>query len=162
VPHSSYCSTVQVDVIVRAARPDEADALLELAVRSKGHWGYDDAFLDACRAELAVAPDACDGEHVLVAVQGDTIAGFVQIDGNPPKGELAALFVDPVFIGSGVGGRLLAAAVSQAAAMGFASLVIDSDPEAEEFYLRAGAVRIAEVPSGSIPGRLLPQLELAV
>ena len=150
------------ELTIRAARPDEADVLSDLAVRSKGHWGYDDAFLDACRAELAVAPDACDGEHVLVAVLDGSIAGFVELEGSPPKGELAALFVDPVHIGGGVGSRLLAAAVSRAAAMGFESLVIDADPEAQEFYLRAGAVRIGEVASGSIPGRSLPQLELAV
>jgi GNAT superfamily N-acetyltransferase len=153
---------VPVDVIIRAATPDEADMLSELAVRSKGHWGYDDAFLDACRAELAVAPNACDGEHVLVAVQHGAVAGFAEIAGSPPKGELAALFVDPVFIGGGVGTRLLAAAVSRAAAMGFESLVIDADPEAEGFYLSAGAVRTGEVASGSIPGRTLPRLELAV
>jgi hypothetical protein len=27
------------DPVIRAARPDEAEALTSLAVRSKGHWG---------------------------------------------------------------------------------------------------------------------------
>ena len=39
---------------VRRARPAEADELSELALRSKAHWGYDEAFMAASRAELKV------------------------------------------------------------------------------------------------------------
>ena len=38
--------------VIRRARPEEAGALSDLAIRSKGHWGYDVAFLASCRAEL--------------------------------------------------------------------------------------------------------------
>ncbi|MHB1596277.1 MAG: hypothetical protein ACYCU3_19125 [Streptosporangiaceae bacterium] len=40
-------------VAFRPARPDEVGLLGDLALRSKGHWGYDREFLDACRSELA-------------------------------------------------------------------------------------------------------------
>ena len=40
---------------VRPARPDEAEALTALVLRSKAHWGYDEAFTAACRDEHAVA-----------------------------------------------------------------------------------------------------------
>jgi hypothetical protein len=46
-----------VEIELRAARTDEAYLLGELALTSKGHWGYDRAFLDACRAELAFRPN---------------------------------------------------------------------------------------------------------
>jgi len=36
--------------------------------------------------------------------------------------------------------------------------MLDADPDAEPFYLHHGARRIGEVPSGSIPGRMLPRL----
>jgi hypothetical protein len=32
-------------MLIRAARPDEAGFLSDLAVRAKGYWGYDAAFL---------------------------------------------------------------------------------------------------------------------
>ena len=32
--------------MLRPARPGEAAALSDLALRSKAHWGYDQAFLD--------------------------------------------------------------------------------------------------------------------
>ena len=41
---------------LRPARPDEADLLTELCLRSKAVWGYDDAFMRACRAELTLSP----------------------------------------------------------------------------------------------------------
>ena len=44
------------NIIVRPARPEECAALSELCLRSKGWWGYDAAFLEACRDELTIRP----------------------------------------------------------------------------------------------------------
>jgi hypothetical protein len=61
-----------------------------------------------------------------------------------------------------VGRTLLREAVTQARARGALIVEIQADPHAEAFYVRAGARRIGERASGSIPGRLLPMLEIAV
>ena len=150
------------DPILRPAAPAEAGALSDLALRSKGHWGYDEQFLAACRAELTLRPEQCDGVHVVVAERDGVLLGFYRVAGDPPIAELADLFVDPDAIGRGVGATLLADAVARAEALGIVRLVIDADPHAEEFYARMGARRIGTVASGSIAGRELPQLELAV
>ncbi|HSD78740.1 MAG TPA: hypothetical protein VLA98_15100, partial [Solirubrobacteraceae bacterium] len=42
---------------LRPARAGEAAALSALALRSKGHWGYDAAFLELCRPELTLAEE---------------------------------------------------------------------------------------------------------
>jgi hypothetical protein len=39
-------------VSIRLARPEESGFLTELTTRSKAHWGYDDAFMEAARHEL--------------------------------------------------------------------------------------------------------------
>ncbi|MEV8615543.1 GNAT family N-acetyltransferase [Amycolatopsis sp. NPDC051373] len=78
--------------------------------------------------------------------------------GQAPEGELACLFVEPDHIGTGVGRRLWQHAVDTARTLDFQRLIIGSDPFAEDFYRKMGAVRIGSVLSGSIPGRLLPQL----
>jgi len=39
--------------------------------------------------------------------------------------------------------------------------MIDADPNAEGFYLKMGAERVGESPSGSIPGRMLPLLQVS-
>ena len=144
---------------VRPARADEAPTISALALRSKGHWGYDPAFLDACRDDLTIDPAWCDGVRLVVAEEAGTLLGYALVAGGPPVGELAGLFVDPSAIGRGVGGLLLRHAVAIA---GMTALEIDSDPNAEPFYRHAGAVRTGESPSTVDPTRLLPRLELAV
>jgi GNAT superfamily N-acetyltransferase len=145
---------------LRAAVPTDAVRISEVAFRSKGYWGYDAQFMTACRDELTVRPDDCDGERVVVALRREQIVGFYRIKGEPPTGELADLFVDPSAIGDGVGGLLYRDAIARAGRLGFEELTIDSDPHAEDFYRHMGAVPVGEVPSGSIPGRSLPRLRV--
>lgn len=162
------------DVRLRPGRSDEAAPLSALALRSKGHWGYDRSFLEACRAELTITAD--QAVEATVAEVGAVVAGFVLLaDPNPRShssngsdtsraaerdGELAMLFVDPPFIGGGLGRLLFDAAVRAARARGWGHLRIESDPGAEGFYLAAGATRAGTVASGSVAGRELPLLQL--
>ncbi|GAA3138445.1 GNAT family N-acetyltransferase [Planomonospora alba] len=147
---------------LRAARPDEAEALSALALRSKAHWGYDEAFLAACRDELALTPEQVTAARTTVAERDGRVLGFATLEGGPPRGELGMLFVEPDAIGTGVGRLLFEHAVAAARGLGFTVLEIESDPHAEPFYLAMGAVRTGSVPSGSRAGRTLPLLEVAV
>jgi GNAT superfamily N-acetyltransferase len=141
-------------VLLRPARADEAGPLTELALASKGHWGYDAEFLAACRDELTVTP-----EHGAVVAERDgRVAGFYVLTGEPPELDLAMMFVDPGQIGSGVGRALWEHAAEAAARAGAERVTIDAEPHAEAFYLAMGAERVGEVASGSIPGRVLPRL----
>lgn len=147
---------------IRPARPGEAALLSDLALRSKGHWRYDADFLEACRDELTLHDEELARHRTTVAELGGEVVGFGTLDGGPPTGELGMLFVDPAAIGRGIGTALLAALLANARDLGFTVLTIDADPNAEAFYLAHGAVRVAAVPSASIPGRVLPRLELGV
>lgn len=150
---------------VAAGRADEAGLLSDLALRSKAHWGYDAAFLEACRPELTLSPEQAVETRVVRNAAG-TILGFHLLapdpNDRPDRGELLMLFVDPSAIGSGVGRVLLEDAVAGAARWGWTTLRVESDPGAEGFYLRYGARRVGRVPSGSVAGRKLPLLELPV
>jgi GNAT superfamily N-acetyltransferase len=145
-------------VHLRPARDPEAGLLSELALRSKGHWGYDQAFLDACREELTLTPAAVRAKRAVVAERGDQVVGFYTLAGEPPDASLDHLFVEPGEIGTGVGRALWAHATAAAQALGFTRMEIEADPQAEAFYLAMGARRRGAVPSGSIPGRSLPLL----
>ncbi|MCR1781058.1 GNAT family N-acetyltransferase [Nocardioides carbamazepini] len=147
---------------LRPAGPDEGAALTTLALRSKGHWGYDAAFLAACRDELTVRDEELTDRRAVVAEVDGRIVGFRTLEGRPPNGTVGMMFVDPDLIGRGVGRALITDLLDEARAAGFASLSIDADPNAEAFYLAAGAVRVGAVASGSIPGRVLPRLELTL
>ncbi|MFU8814701.1 MAG: GNAT family N-acetyltransferase [Pseudomonadales bacterium] len=148
---------------IRPARADEAADLSELAFRAKAHWGYSDAFMAACRAELTVAPEAVSAGGHQVIEDGDRACGFYALRRvSPTAMELEALFVDPPRIGEGFGRALLEHALESCAAAGIERLVIQADPHSVEFYQRAGAVEIAERASGSIAGRMLPLLEIRI
>jgi GNAT superfamily N-acetyltransferase len=93
---------------IRRARPEEAGLLSELAFRSKAHWGYDDAFMAACRDDLTLMPRAlAERPHYLLEYK-DHIAGFYNLAKTPDGVFLQNLFVAPELIGRGVGGRLWA------------------------------------------------------
>ncbi|MDT0542633.1 MULTISPECIES: GNAT family N-acetyltransferase [Streptomyces] len=143
---------------LRAGREDEAEALSELALRSKGHWGYDAAFLAACREELRLRPGEVAARRTTVAEQAGRILGFATLEGAGPEGELGMLFVDPEAIGGGVGRLLYRHVLREAGRLGFTRLTIEADPHAEAFYLAMGAERVGDAPSGSIPDRALPLL----
>ena len=148
------------DVRLRPARPGEAGLLSQLALRSKGHWGYDRAFLDACQAELTFRPDEIRPRRMVVAESAGRVLGFYSLDGDPPEGELGNMWVEPGSIGTGLGRRLWQHAMETAQTAGFESLRLDAEPAAEGFYRAMGAERIAESPSGSIPGRMLPSMRI--
>ncbi|MET7364718.1 GNAT family N-acetyltransferase [Streptomyces sp. NPDC005566] len=139
-------------------RPEEAAALTGPALRSKGHWDYDEEFPAACRGELTVRPADVGPRRTQVAEEDGRILGFTTLDGDPPEGALGMMFVEPDTIGRGVGRTLFERTMTQARRLGFAALTIDADPNAEPFYVAMGAVRIGATPSGSIPGRELPLL----
>ncbi|MFE9723536.1 GNAT family N-acetyltransferase [Streptomyces sp. NPDC005794] len=147
---------------LRPGRPEEAAALTEMALRSKAHWGYDEAFLAACRDELTVRPDEMGDGRAAVAEQDGRVLGFTALSGEPPEGALAMMFVEPEVIGRGVGRLLFGHTMTQARRLGFEALTIDADPNAEPFYTAMGAARIGATPSGSIPGRELPLLRIAL
>ncbi|MFL6126710.1 GNAT family N-acetyltransferase [Actinophytocola sp.] len=148
---------------IRAARPDEAGAISDLAVRSKAYWGYDEDFLAGSRVQLAVGPDEVGRRRVTVAERDDgVVLGFYALEGDPPVGELSLMFVAPCHIRGGVGRRLFAHAVSTARDVGLTAFTIDSDPFAEAFYLTMGAVRTGEARSPIRAGRKLPRLTFTV
>lgn len=139
---------------IRQAGRVDADRLSAIAVRSKAHWGYDEEFIAQCADELRVEPDVRD---YFVADVGTTPVGFYGIEATDSEtAELEALFVDPDWIGHGIGTVLFHHAVDLSRMRGFNSIVIQSDPHASGFYESLGCTRTGERESGSIPGRSLP------
>lgn len=106
---------------------------------------------------LALPPPA----GVLLAHQGDTLAGFVTF--GPPthpvfarRGQISLLYVDPVFQGLGLGARLLRAAQARLADAGFpatALAVVEGNTPARAFYAAMGGTESARYTD---PGPIWP------
>ena len=142
---------------MRSAQAGEEAALTELAVRSKGHWGHDAAFLERARPELTVHPEHLERWIVRVAERDGAPVGLAAVD--PEARELEMLFVDPAAIGTGAGRALLRDALDRAREAGLTELLIESDPDAEPFYRSQGAEPVGTRTSWST-GRELPLLRI--
>ena len=147
---------------IRRARPSEANALSDLALRSKAHWGYDAAFIAACRAELTIQPAAITAGEVWVAKDRDSLVGVLEIVPKEPDAELRMIFVAPERIGQGIGMMLWEQAEARARAHHANGIALDADPNSVGFYERMGMKIVGESPSGSIPGRMLPRMRKAL
>jgi len=114
----------------------------------------------ACRAELKLHPDDLRTTQLQVAEREAAVVGLAQLKVSGGDAELMKLFVEPALLGSGIGRLLFAWAVERARALGAVRMMIEADPGAAPFYERMGARYAGLAPSQSIPGRMLPLLQM--
>ena len=145
---------------LRDARKSELSSLGELCLRSKAVWGYDDAFMTACRNELTLRPDELQSTHLQVAERDSTVVGLAQVKVTGTDADLLKLFVEPVLLGSGVGRLLFEWATAKVRGLGAVRMIIEADPDATPFYEHMGARYAGFAPSQSIPGRMLPRMQM--
>lgn len=145
---------------IRRARPGEAEALRELAQRSKGHWGYDAAFLAAAAALWHMTPDDVAADEVWVLEIDGRPGGWHRVTLHAERAELEDLWLEPELIGRGLGRRLFEHAAAIARAAGAARLEWDADPYAQPFYQAVGGTTIGGTPSAIVGGRVLPRMRL--
>ena len=147
---------------IREASPSEADQLTELALRSKGHWGYDQEFSEDARSDLTLTAQYIASCPVFVIEEQGSIKGFYSLSGEGDEVELMHIFVEPAAIGRGLGKLLFRHAVKTARRLKYKKLVIGSDPFAVEFYEAMGARRVGEITSPIRAGRMLPLLHYSL
>ena len=145
------------EIVIRPAAPHDLDRATSVCLRSKAFWGYDDAFMAACREELTLTPSDLD-DLVLVACSGSKSLGVVQLSRTDDILEIEKLFVDPAAMRLGLGRRLLDEATDRAMGPAVRAIRAEADPQAVPFYTAVGFVHVGYAPSGSIPGRMLPVL----
>lgn len=145
---------------IRPAVQNEARFLSGLAMRSKSYWPYPLDYLEKCISVLQVTEDDILNWPVFVSeIKGEGI-GFFAL--KPVNGEnrLDHLWIDPRFIGKGIGNLLFKESIAAAKKIGWNYFRIVADPYAEPFYLKMGAKNIGAVQSTIKPGLFLPHLEI--
>ena len=133
------------DLVIRPASIDEAPTLHDLTQRSVMYWGYPPEFLDWEPESIAVTPEFLQGSTTAVMHIGDEVVGYSSLVQKDTGLYLDKLFVDPGWIGTGLGKRLWLHAVDQARAVGAFTIHIDADPNAAPFYAAMGARYIKEI-----------------
>lgn len=152
-----------MSIQIRRATPADSLLLTELAHAAKRHWGYPERWIVLWREALTITPGFISANEVHVATRGDEAVGFYALQFNAKRAVLEHLWVHPESIGAGIGRDLFDHAVRTAWSFNATEMEIESDPNAEGFYLRMGARRAGEVLS-VLEGqtRALPRLVLDV
>jgi len=152
-----------MSIKIRRARPEETGVLTDLSIRSKRSNGYDDLFMAACREELTVTEESLAAGEYWVA-ESDVVCGCACLLADPDSrsGEIHAFFIDPQCQRKGIGRRLWQKLLDRAKEQGLDALRLDADPAAVPFYEALGFEVTGTAPSGSIAGRRLPRMTLAV
>lgn len=147
-------------LVIRPAARSDVEILTDLALRSKASHGYDAAFMERCREELAIAEQTLSERDVWLAEAQGVIVGFFALE-PPVDGvcEVNPIFVEPRLQQAGVGRTLWRKLEERAHCAGARRIGLDSDPNAIGFYEKMGLKVTGWSPSGSIPGRKLPRME---
>jgi GNAT superfamily N-acetyltransferase len=145
---------------IRRAEPRMADELTRIAHAAKAHWGYPESQIASWRDELTLTAEFIRSNLVHVAVCAGEPVGTYALIGSGRRLELEHFWIDPRWVGQGLGRALFEHATYEAVGLGATTLEILSDPHAEGFYLRMGARRTGEKPApvDDDPDRVLPRL----
>jgi GNAT superfamily N-acetyltransferase len=148
------------DIAFRPASPCNAELLTALAIRSKAHWGYPKEWLDHWRAELTISPSYIQQNSLSIAYRQSQLVGFFGLEfPNASSARLQHLWIDAPYIGKGLGRLLFEHACATAKNRGCHTLELVADPNAEQFYLHMGAIRIADERSNILgAARILPKM----
>jgi GNAT superfamily N-acetyltransferase len=145
--------------IIRA-KAEDAETLTEIAHAAKRHWGYPENWIRAWRDILTMRPEFIAENTAYCAIEDDRPIGFYILTREADGIHLDHLWVLPDAMGRGIGRALFEHAAAQAVELKFDSIKIESDPNAEDFYTRMGAIRVGTAVS-EVEGtrRELPRME---
>jgi len=133
-----------MSVEIRAARADEGARLKEIAIAAKGHWGYDPATV---RDWANQGDFTSERLRELIVFVADSDRGAIGWASLIPKGEvgwLEDLWIDPGWIGQGVGSGLFRRAAAHAKSLGAQRLEWEAEPNAIGFYEKMGGRFVRE------------------
>jgi len=147
---------------IKKANLKDISAMTEVVIASKGYWDYPEEWMALWQDDLNITPEKLKQRDFFLGKVGAEIVfiySISQLDSN--RYELEDCWVAAKQIGHGYGRILFDDLNERLRARGASSLKIISDPNAEGFYRKMGAVKIGEEPT-KIKGRVFPVFELKI
>ena len=147
--------------MIKKASRENSETLTQIALDAKRHWGYPEHWIKHWESDLTITADFISNNHVYVAEHDGEIRGFYALCLVDDKAELEHMWVQPSYIGTGIGKELFLDAMERAATMNVTAVELSADPNAAGFYQRMGATQIGEIDS-EIDGqpRKLPRMKI--
>lgn len=132
---------------MRDGREQDFARLREIAVDAKAYWGYDRRRVEEWAEAGDFEPDSLRARLLFVAEAGGEPIGWAALIPRGEVGWLEDLWVEPAWIGRGVGRLLFEHVAGRARELGARRLEWEAEPNAKGFYERMGGgyVRDSEV-----------------
>ena len=148
---------------IRKAKPEDTDKLSQIAFAAKAHWKYPEKWLELWKDALTVTPEVILENEVFAMSKENEIIGFYELKIDEKMAALEHFWINPEYIGSGIGRKLFAHALEKAVSLNVEILNIVSDPNAEGFYKKMGAKRIGDIVT-EVEGRerILPLMQIVL
>lgn len=142
------------------AEAKHAELLRDTLILSKGYWGYSQEQLERWRSDLKFEDEYVSRNTVKLILNESEVIGFFAI----VKGDVDRLdhfWLVPRAIGKGFGNLVFDKILSECRLLNISEFYIISDPDAEGFYLKKGALKVGEMYSEA-QKRMLPKLKYMV
>ena len=129
---------------IKKAVSEDAENLSKIALAAKAFWKYPESWLNLWKDGLTITPEFIAENEVYLAVSETKTVGFYALILKGENARLEHLWIEPEFIGRGIGRQLFAHALQTARSCGATLMEIFSDPNAEGFYRKQGAEKFIE------------------
>jgi len=118
--------------------------LREIAVEAKAHWGYDRALVEEWALGGDFDPESLRKRLLYVAESDGRPVGWAALIPRGEVGWLEDLWVEPAWIGRGVGRALFEHVAAEARQRGARRLEWEAEPNAQGFYEHLGATYVRD------------------
>ena len=147
-------------MIIQKANITDNEILTAITKKSKAYWGYSAEQIQKWDKNLTISQDYIRDQNVFKLVDNGFIVGYYSyIFKNEKVIELDYLFILPEHIGKGFGKHLVLDFLNRIKEEKIERIILDSEPNAEEFYSKMGFVKIGEFET-SIKNRFMPIMEM--
>ena len=116
----------------------------EIAVEAKAHWGYDRALVEEWALGGDFDPESLRKRLLYVAESDGRPVGWAALIPRGEVGWLEDLWVEPAWIGRGVGRALFEHVAAEARQRGARRLEWEAEPNAQGFYEHLGATYVRD------------------
>lgn len=145
---------------IEKANITDHEILTEITKKSKAYWGYSAEQILQWDKNLTITQEYIKDNYVFKLLSEDLTIGYYSYFIEEKKNViLDNLFIRPEYIGKGFGKYLMDDFLNRIRESKFEKITLDSEPNAEAFYLKLGFVKVGEFET-SIKDRFMPIMEM--
>ena len=132
------------DIRIRPGDEGDFERLREIALEAKAHWGYDRALVEEWARGGDFEPESLRTRLLYVAEAEGRPVGWAALIPRGEVGWLEDLWVEPAWIGRGLGRALFERVAAEARERGARRLEWEAEPNAAGFYEHLGGAYVRD------------------